>query len=178
MTVKTFTVRDGRKVILRPPKREDLDDLLDFINSLVREEAPILLMSELSREEEKKWLDERLMSIKKGEVIYLVAEIEGKVVAGGEISKHKGRMSHVGTLGIAVKSGYRHLGIATKLVESLLQEAKKQGLKTIRLEVLKNNLPAIALYKKLGFKKTGEIPRSVFWRGRYVDLIIMALQIA
>ena len=36
-----FAARDGRKVILRTPRWEDLDDFMDFINSLVEEGADI-----------------------------------------------------------------------------------------------------------------------------------------
>ena len=38
-----FTAKDGRGVILRTPKWEDLDDLLDFINSLADEDLDVLL---------------------------------------------------------------------------------------------------------------------------------------
>ena len=40
-TLHRFTAKDGRKVILRTPKWEDLDDLLELINSLVDEDAEI-----------------------------------------------------------------------------------------------------------------------------------------
>ncbi|MCD6242764.1 hypothetical protein J7K06_03650 [Candidatus Bathyarchaeota archaeon] len=34
--IQTFTLKDGRKAVIRAPRWEDLDDLMDFINSLVR----------------------------------------------------------------------------------------------------------------------------------------------
>jgi len=33
--VRRFTAKDGREVILRTPKAEDLDELVEYINSLV-----------------------------------------------------------------------------------------------------------------------------------------------
>jgi len=80
----------------------------------------------------------------------------------------------VGVLGIAVKSGYRRLGIGAKLIEVLLEEAKKQGLKVIVLDVYEKNLPALNLYRKMGFKEVGRIPKAIFWKGRYIDDIKMA----
>jgi len=177
MIPKSFTAKDGRFVILRQPQWEDLDGLLDYINSLVREEAPILLRSEVGRTEEVEWLARRLVSIEKGEVIHMVAEVHGKIVAGAEITKHRQRMEHVGTLGIGVKYGYRRIGIAIKLIETLINEAKRQGLKIILLDVHENNLPARNLYNKLGFKEVGKIPKGVFWKGQYIDMIRMALEI-
>ncbi len=172
--IQTFILKDGRKAIVRTPRWEDLDDLMDFINSLVREEAPILREKEVSRIEEAEWLAERLVSLEKDEIIHFVAEVDGKVVASAEIAKRRGHQKHVGVLGIAVKSGYRRLGIATKLIEVLLEEAKKQGLKVIILDVYEKNLPALNLYKRMGFKEVGRIPKAVYWKGEYIDDIKMA----
>ena len=58
--IQAFTLKDGRKAVVRTPRWEDLDDLMDFINSLVGEEAPILREKEVSRTEEAEWLAERL----------------------------------------------------------------------------------------------------------------------
>ncbi len=172
--VCTFTLKDGRKAVVRTPRWEDLDDLLDFINSLVKEDAPILRTSEVSRIEEAEWLARQLVSTEKGELIHFVAEVDGKIVASAEIRKRKGHQKHVGVLGIAVKSDYRRLGIATKLIEAMLDEAKKQGLKVIVLDVYEKNLPALNLYKRMGFKEVGRIPKVIYWKGEYIDDVKMA----
>jgi len=173
--IQTFILKDGRKAIVRTPRWEDLDDLMDFINSLVREEALILREKEVSRIEEAEWLAERLVSLEKDEIIYFVTEVDGKVVASAEITKRRGHQKHVGVLGVAVKSGHRRLGIATKLIEALLEEAKKQGLKVIILDVYEKNLPALNLYKRIGFKEVGRIPKAIFWKGEYIDDVKMTL---
>jgi len=171
---QVFTLKDGRKALIRAPRWEDLDDLMDLINSLVREDAFILREREVDRVEEAEWLAKKLVSREKGELIHFVAEVDGKVVASAEIIKRRGHQKHVGVLGIAVKSGYRGLGIGTKLIEVLLEEAKKQGLKVIVLDVYEKNLPALNLYRKMGFKEVGRIPKAIFWKGRYIDDIKMA----
>jgi len=173
--IQTFTLKDGREAIIRIPRWEDLDDLMDFINQLVKEDAPIIRERKVSRIEEAEWLAGQLIMLEKSELIHFVVEIDGKVVASAEIKKRSGRQKHVGVLGIAVKFGYRRLGIATKLMETLLQEAKKHGLKVIILDVYEKNLPALGLYRKMGFKEVGRIPKAVFWKGEYIDDIKMAL---
>jgi hypothetical protein len=55
--IKTLVMRDGRKVILRTPKWEDLGDLLELINSLVEEKADIVRTEKVSRQEEIDWLE-------------------------------------------------------------------------------------------------------------------------
>lgn len=54
--IRSFFARDGREVVLRTPKWEDLDDLLELINSLVEERADITRTKKVSREEEIDWL--------------------------------------------------------------------------------------------------------------------------
>jgi len=49
---RKFPARDGQEVILRTPRREDLDDLMELINSLVDEKAEIARTVKVTREEE------------------------------------------------------------------------------------------------------------------------------
>jgi hypothetical protein len=42
-TIKIIIAKDHRKVLLRTPRIEDVDDLLELINSLVEEKAQILV---------------------------------------------------------------------------------------------------------------------------------------
>ncbi|MGD9901026.1 MAG: tRNA (adenosine(37)-N6)-threonylcarbamoyltransferase complex dimerization subunit type 1 TsaB [Spirochaetales bacterium] len=53
-------------------------------------------------------------------------------------------------LKIASENNYKKLGLATKLYEVLLNEAKNLGVKKIFLEVNEHNTPAISFYKKQG----------------------------
>ena len=53
------------------------------------------------------------------------------------------------------KKANRKSGIGSKLLEKLIQTAKKQNFTSITLEVNENNLPAINLYLKYGFKNVG-----------------------
>jgi ribosomal protein S18 acetylase RimI-like enzyme len=174
---QTFSAKGGRIVLIRKPRWEDLDGLLELINSLIREDAPINRLEEVSRLEEMEFLTKRLLSIENGEIIQVVAEVDYEIVGNAEISKLRGREAHVGRLGIGVKNGYRRIGIATRMIESLLHQAKSHGLKIILLAVYANNLPAITLYQKLGSREIGRTPKGVRWKDTYVDDIRMALEI-
>jgi L-amino acid N-acyltransferase YncA len=173
-----FIAKDGRPVAFRKPKWEDLDGLLDILNSVVREGAPVNRTTGVSRSEEIDFLARRLAEIERGTVIQLIAEVDGELAANAEIRKGAGRQSHVGSLGIIVKSGFRHMGIGAKLMERLISEGKKQGLKIITLQVNETNLPAISLYRKLGFRETGRIPKAISWNGKYVDDVTMVIEIS
>jgi len=174
---REFVAKDGRKVVLRKPRWEDLDDLLDFINSLVEESADIMRETPVTKKEEAEWLERRLASIAKGETIGVVAEVDGKVVGNSEVGRRGGSMSHVGGLGIAVKKGYRGIGIGKELMKTLIGESRKAGLKVLVLDVFGSNTVAKSLYSKMGFKDAGRIPRGVFKKGKYIDLLRMTLEL-
>lgn len=52
---------------------------------------------------------------------------------------------------VSVNKAHGGQGIAKRLLEQCIEDARKHGFKTIGLEVSKENQIAIALYKKLGF---------------------------
>ena len=172
-TIRNFAARDGQKVVLRTPKWEDLDDLLELVNSLVDEKAEIARTEKYSREEEIDWLSKALSRLEKGETFYLVGEVGGKIVAVSEISKRGGYEKHVGVIGIAIRNGFRDLGIGTEIMKTLVEQAQKIGLKVLTLSAFATNKPAIHVYEKVGFAQTGTIPKKHFKEGKYVDEIIM-----
>ena len=61
---------------------------------------------------------------------------------------------------IVVKKEFRRLGIANRLVQSMIDTGKKQyGIRDFTLEVRQSNEPARKLYEKLGFVCEGIRPR-------------------
>ena len=174
---REFHARDGRKVILRAPRMSDLDDLLEFINSLVDEGAEILIEKRTTREAEADWLGRLLADIEKGSVICVAGEIDGKVVANSEVRKGTGKRSHVGSLGIAIRDGYRDVGTGTEMMRVLVEEARRVGLKVLRLTVFDSNLRARHVYEKVGFREVGKMPKALRKGDEYVDEVSMTLEL-
>lgn len=171
--LRQFKARDGTKVKLRTPRWEDLDDLLDFINGLVDEEAMIAVNQKHTRESETDWLARSLTNLEKDKHVAVVAEADGRVVGSCELNPRPGRMSHVASLGISVKDGYREKGIGQEMMRELEKQAPKLGLESIYLEVFSTNDRAIHVYRKMGYVETGRIPACIKYRGGYVDSVIM-----
>ena len=82
--LKKFNAKDGRNVILRTPRLEDLGDLLQLINSLVEEQAEIYITEKLTREKEAEWLLKVLRRLERDEQFLLVAEVDKKVIASSD----------------------------------------------------------------------------------------------
>ncbi len=114
--IRTFESKDGRKVTLRAPRWDDLDDMLEFINSLVEEGADIMIDTKQTRESEVEWLARLLTRVEKDETTVVAAEVEGRYVGQVEVAPRSGRSRHVGVLGIALKDGCREIGIGTELM--------------------------------------------------------------
>jgi len=173
--IRKFPAKDGRRVVLRTPAGNDLDDLLSLINSLVDEQADILVDEKVARKDEIHWLSNALARLEKDETIYVVAEVDGKVVGNSELGRRtSGRDKHVGAIGIAIRDGFREIGIGTEMVKTLVDQAKSMGLKILTLSVFANNERAHHVYRRAGFVDTGRIPKKFFKEGKYIDEIMMA----
>ncbi len=72
---------------------------------------------------------------------------------------------------IAVHPEFRQSGLGSALMETLLLEAERRGLKALTLEVRKSNLSAQALYRKYGFSDGGM--RKRYYADNNEDAIIM-----
>lgn len=80
--------------------------------------------------------------------LYYVGEINGELVGFINIWEQFDTSS---IAQLAVKQEYRNKGIATELYNYLEKMLKEKNIEFVTLEVRKNNIPAINLYKKLGF---------------------------
>jgi len=60
---------------------------------------------------------------------------------------------YLGILDLIIASAYRQKGIATSLLQKLVEWAESQGGKNLYLQVVKDNSEAVSLYRKLNMKK-------------------------
>ncbi|MEM3459126.1 MAG: ribosomal protein S18-alanine N-acetyltransferase [Candidatus Bathyarchaeia archaeon] len=94
----------------------------------------------------------------------LVAKINGKIVGfviGMLYVERTALAGHI--LTIDVSTVYRKKGIAQKLLHELEKIFKEKGAKTCHLEVREDNIAALRLYQKLGYKKVARL------KGYYKD---------
>ena len=83
----------------------------------------------------------------------LIAETNDGTVVGASWMTFDGRRIHLHHIG--VKPDFQRKGIGRMLTEQSINFAKVKGYQ-IKLEVHKNNIFAVRLYKKLGFKYLGD----------------------
>lgn len=109
-----------------------------------------------------------LQSLSQPGYFFLVARLKDQIVGycgllvildGGEI------------LNIAVLRPFRRQGIAAALLEKIMALGRREGAVEFSLEVRSSNHAAIALYRRLGFRRGGV--RRGYYRGPLEDADIM-----
>lgn len=172
--IENYKTKDGRSVIIRTPGPGDVNGLMNYINGLVDEDAPISTNERQTYNSEVRYLAGEIQKMLDGNLIALVAVAEDKIiVAHAEIRRGFGRSKHVGTLGIGVIEEYRNAGLGYELIRLLLEIANAENYKLIKLEVYAHNASAIHLYRKLGFIRAGVMPRMGLFDKGYRDALIM-----
>ena len=98
---------------------------------------------------------------------FVCAKIENKVVGFAGI---KIVLDTADIMNIAVREDYRRQGIATLLLNNILDICNEKNIKTINLEVNEENFSAIRLYQKFGFEENGR--RKKYYDNKF-DAILM-----
>jgi len=173
MVYKTVMLKDGRTATLDWLKEDDLPQLVEALNSVIREGKYLFMNNEITdMEEERKWFER---STKAG-MLYLVARVDGKMVGGASIHPFTDKRAHVIEFGIFIRNGYRNIGLGTALTKEFIEIAKERGFEILQLSVYATNKRAFHIYRKCGYKKCGKLTRDVkFLDGTYTDRILMQL---
>jgi RimJ/RimL family protein N-acetyltransferase len=174
--IDTFITKSGQEIKFRYPTIDDVEILKNYINKISAEESFILLQGfQQTTESETNWLKDKLEKISKNQCVYLCGFYKNELVSCGEITLELEAKSHVGNFGISVALEFRGHGIGQKTMELIISEAVKniKELKIIILECFASNIPGLNLYKKLGFKKYGQLAKGIKRKGKFDDAIYM-----
>ena len=99
---------------------------------------------------------------------WLVA-VEGEKLAGYIGSQTV--MGETDMMNVAVDPDFRRQGVAQTLILALVEALKVRGSHWLMLEVRDSNVPARALYEKLGFAEVGR--RKNYYRNPKEDALIL-----
>ena len=105
-----------------------------------------------------------------------VAIADSLVVGWCDIFPHWAyALKHVGTLGMGVHKNHRNQGLGKKLIAATLEHALRNGIYRITLEARVDNIAAIKLYDRLGFKYETRTTAALKFDGVYYDGVQMSL---
>ena len=158
-----YTMKDGRKALIRSPKDEDIPGMLDYLYLSAGETEFILRYPEecgkYSAEAEKALFDRVNAS---GNEAMLVCLVDGKVAGNCQIIwRDSIKIRHRANVAIALLKDYWNQGIGTRLFEEMIRIAEEHGILQMELEFIEGNTRARALYEKMGFRITGVTPNAI-----------------
>lgn len=173
MVCKTVKLKDGRTVALDWLEENDLPELVEVLNSVVREGKYLFMNNEITdMEEERRWFERG----KKDGMLYLVARVNGEIVGGASIHPRTDKRSHVAEFGVFIRDSYRNLGLGIMLTNTFTEIARERGFEVLQLSVNATNKRAFHVYKKCGYRECGRFARDIkFADGTYTDRILMEL---
>ena len=161
---KEFTLRDGRRAVLRSPREEDIPGMLEYLYISAGETEFILRYPEECGKytyEGELALFNSINASESGDM--LVCLVEGRVAGNCQIMWKKSlKTRHRAEVAIALLKEYWGQGIGTRLFEEMISIAREKG-GTLQLELdfIEGNTRARALYEKMGFRITGVHPNAV-----------------
>ena len=159
-----FTLKDGRKAVLRSPRDEDIPGMLECLYVTAGETEFILRYPEecgkYTPEGEKALFDSLNASPNDAMLLCLV---DGKVTGNCQIAwKNSIKTRHRATVAIALLKEFWNQGIGTKMFEELIRLAEeREEVSQIELDFAEGNARARALYEKMGFRITGVRPDAL-----------------
>ncbi len=166
MIVESFpyTLKDGRKALIRSPRDEDIPGMLEYLRVSAGETDFLLRYPEecgkYTAEGEKELFDRINGSDNEAMLVCLV---EGKIAGNCQVSWSRGlKTRHRASVALAILKEYWSQGIGTRLLRELIRIAEKnENILQMELDFVEGNTRARALYEKMGFRITGVKPNAI-----------------
>lgn len=166
----------GSLIKLRPFKEEDYKHTFNW-----RADAELRKLAQfhsfpVTEPLEKEWLESMLHSKSDKDISFAIEELKDEKLIGYFQLKKINWISRIGWLGIIIgDKDARGKGFGKEAMQLGLHYAFDMlNLRKISLEVLSENLAAIALYKKFGFEEEGTLKQHFFFDGVYFNVKIMS----
>ena len=169
--IKTVKLKDGTDVELRNLKKKDRKRLTAFFRSLPDEDRRYLRVDITNKETIK----QIIKSSKSEKNLRIIAIINDQIVADGllELEKRKWK-KHSGEIRLLISKQYRRKGLGMLLARELYLLAISEKVENIIVKMMKPQVAAINIFKRMGFKQETVLPDYVKdLEGTKRDLIIM-----
>lgn len=157
---KSITLKDGTQAILRAPRIEDAQPLLDFLLTTATETEFVMRCPDecdITLEQEERFIQSKLDSEYD---CMIVCEISGEIAGNCDLTfASRKKIAHRGGIAIALKQKFWGKGIGTAMFREMIALAEQRpGVLQLELEYVGGNDRGRALYEKMGFEIVGRRP--------------------
>ena len=163
-------------MIIRKAERSDVPAMREIFNEVLRNSNSIYREEEVSLEERYAWFDEKI----EHDYPLFGAYEEGKLIgyAGyGSWRAAQGYRKSV-ELTIYVDASARGSGIGSKLMQTIIDQAKADGYHVMIGAIDAENQASIEFHKRFGFTETARMPEVALKNGQWLTLVFMQITFA
>lgn len=156
-------------MIIRTAQKEDIKELLDIYNYEVLNSTSTFDLNEKTLEQWTQWFYAHNVDNHP----LIVAEDEGTIMGYASLSSYREKEAYKSTveLSVYVHHAQRQKGVATALMQKILEMAKKDKTICTVVSVITNeNKVSEKLHYNMGFEFCGTIHRVGIKFGRYLDI--------
>lgn len=162
----------GKSIILTPLKKKHLEFLRQLRND---PQTNIFLTNVLpiNQHLQEQWF--KTISLDKTKMYFAIENNKNQFLGVVRCDEYD-KVNRSIRVGMDIIPKHRRKGLATATYQILFQYLfLNLGLNRLWLLVASFNKPAIALYKKLGFKQEGKQRQAIFRNGKFNDYLMMSL---
>jgi len=172
-------LKNNKILNIREATPDDASEILEVLKKIGSESDNLVIDKNgvpLTIEEEKKYLENNLKSLTNKTFIGIV---DKKIVAtSGITGSSRDRIKHNVVLGMSILKDFWNQGIGSYLMQHIVVYCQmSKVIRNITLEVRADNLAAIHIYEKAGFKYVGKFKDKMCIDGKYFDNLIYEKQI-
>lgn len=145
---KKITLRDSTRVIIRPPKSEEIEDLFNFYSYIPKSDLLIF------KEDVSKWenIESWFTSDKYTKILQLITLREDEIIANGTLHKEGLYWQDAAEIKLIVKPEYRGIGLGSKIFNILLSEVFERKLQKVIVRFATDNMSFKRIIDHYGFK--------------------------
>ncbi|MFH1484692.1 MAG: acetylglutamate kinase [Chloroflexota bacterium] len=165
-----MTIHSLTSVTIRLATEADILAILAIRNQGIEDRIATLDAAFHTLEEDRAWFQQHCPTDP-----ILVAELGGRVIGWASLSPFNARECYnlVKDLSIYIAREWRGKGVGSLLLDSVIRQAKTQGVRKIVLALLACNEAGLTLYRKFGFRTVGCFKQHGQLDGQWVDVVLM-----
>jgi acetyltransferase len=148
---QVVTLRDGARVLLRPLVPDDRQALLNFFLPISLEDRRYMRHFVADPELITAWAE----NVDYDKVFPLIAVVGDRIVGNATLHFYDGPARHRCELRIFMTKDFRHRGLGSKLIQGLVDIAKRRNIYLIEAQVVNDHVEVIKAMQKAGFVTVG-----------------------
>lgn len=155
---KTETLKDGAKLAIRTLTSSDIDKLMEFYRSLPYDDRKYLKIDVTNRS----LVEARIKAVEEGKAVRIIALNNSNIIAIGvlELGADDWHRSQ-GELRVVVSRKYQHKGLGMIMIRELYLSAMEHKVEKVIAKMMRPQIAAREMCKKLGFHEELFIPKYV-----------------